>query len=334
MKNYLCLLLLVYSIFFNAQVAVGVSVTDHKGKIENKNLEQFLDSETIFVFPPVYDKSVYEKILKDVWTITPYKVFINGEVDFRDYMSDKYSFAVVDGKIVEKNISTSVYTYFSFFTFDMKEKTKEIEKVLGKSKKKNDYDLFEKHRQYVGGFYLFQKGELVQSSYANSIKETSRLAQSEDIFFNFKPGLLKNYLQAVQEGINDKAASSVYDVFNTPDLKKLQTATLYIPNYIGVKFNPNLRKLEDKERSEEDKEELFSKYGFKYEFIDDNALSDKILNNEDIYYFRYVRMNNGKFLNIVEAKTGKIIYSESIFGMSYNLKPDYIKDMSNAIKKL
>lgn len=248
-------------------------------------------------------------------------------------MSDKYSFAMVDGKIVEKNISTSIYTYFSFFTFDMKEKTKEIEKVLSKSKKNNDYDLFEKYRQYVGGFYLFQKGELVQSSYSNSIKETSKLVQSEDIFFNFKPGLLKNYFQAVQDGINDKAASSVYDVFNTPDLKKLQTATLYVPNYIGIKFNPGLRKLEDKERSEEDKEELFSKYGFKYEFIDDNELSNKILNNEDIYYFRYVRMNNGKFLNIVEAKTGKIIYSESIFGMSYNLKPDYIKDMSNAIKK-
>ena len=333
MKNFLCLLFLVCSIFFNAQVAIGSSVTDHKGKVETKNFTQFLNSETIFVFPPVYDKSVYEKILKDTWTITPYKVFLYGEADLTDFMSDKYSFATVDGKIVEKNISTSIYTYFSFFTFDMKEKTKEIEKFLSKSKKKEDYDLFEKHRQYVGGFYLFQKGELVQSSYANSIKETSKLAQSEDIFFNFKPGFLKNYFQSVQKGISDKAASSVYDVFKTPELKKLQTATLYVPNYIGIKFNPNLYKLEDKERSEEDKADLFSKYEFKYEYIDDNALSEKILNNEDIYYFRYVRMNNGKFLNIVEAKTGKIIYSESIFGMSYNLKPDYIKDIKTAIKK-
>lgn len=74
-------------------------------------------------------------------------------------------------------------------------------------------------------------------------------------------------------------------------------------------------------------------YNYKYEVISDEELNNKILNNEELYYLRYVRMNAERFLQVVNSKTGEIIYRNYITGMSYNIKSKDIKELNDKIKK-
>ena len=62
-------------------------------------------------------------------------------------------------------------------------------------------------------------------------------------------------------------------------------------------------------------------------------MNNKILNNEELYYLRYVRMNAERFLQVVNSKTGEIIYRNYITGMSYNIKSKDIKELNDKIKK-
>lgn len=328
----LCLLNIFFSL--NAQVFFG-SIDISNLRTKKEYYEKFIASETIFIIPSYYDKPLFEKIVKESWSLTPYKIVKIEEFDYNKYINEKYSFAIIDGTVKSSSRgATYFYTHYSFLTFDIKEKQKELEKLNKKPKDKQEkYDIFENHRKYIAGFYLYQKGTFIQDVYNKSISEISALAQTKDVFYNFTPGLIKNYFQTIQEGIKLKEDKSIYDDFTSSDLKKLKSKILYIPNYVGYKYNAGLNKLTDTERTDEEKKELFSEYKFNYEFIDDKLLSDKILKNEDIYYLRYVRMNSVKFLNIVEAKTGKIIYSQYKLGFNYNLTSDIIKDISKAIDK-
>ena len=72
---------------------------------------------------------------------------------------------------------------------------------------------------------------------------------------------------------------------------------------------------------------------FSKSIISDEELNNKILNNEELYYLRYVRMNAERFLQVVNSKTGEIIYRNYITGMSYNIKSKDIKELNDKIKK-
>tara|TARA_R100000501_G_C2563091_1_gene72949 strand:- start:233 stop:448 length:216 start_codon:yes stop_codon:yes gene_type:complete len=61
---------------------------------------------------------------------------------------------------------------------------------------------------------------------------------------------------------------------------------------------------QDSEEDEENIEDVFKKYDYQYEIIDDTELSKKIMNNENLYYIRYVRMNTERFLQVVNSKNG------------------------------
>lgn len=116
-----------------------------------------------------------------------------------------------------------------------------------------------------------------------------------------------------------------------PELKKLTNNKLYIPSYMTIKYNGWTGK--DSEGDDENIQKIFKKYDYKYEVISDEELNRKILNNEELYYLRYVRMNAERFLQVVNSKTGEIIYRNYITGLSYKIKSKHIKELNSKIKK-
>jgi hypothetical protein len=111
------------------------------------------------------------------------------------------------------------------------------------------------------------------------------------------------------------------------EVKKLATQTLYIPDYFKLECQPlNSDKINGPVK-------LLSNYKYKYEFIELGNLDGKIQSGEEFYYLRYVRMNSEKFLQIVNSKTGNVVYREYISGMSLGLDNGDIKNINKAIEK-
>ena len=85
----------------------------------------------------------------------------------------------------------------------------------------------------------------------------------------------------------------------------------------------------------EDKEveKLFSKYDYDYEFISTEDLDKAIEENKEFYYLRYARANAERFVQVVNSKTGEVIFREYITGLGYNLKAKNLGYLSDVIAK-
>jgi len=103
---------------------------------------------------------------------------------------------------------------------------------------------------------------------------------------NWNVGILKNYLQTIINEMNGVDSKLVKNV-NLDELEKLQTQTLYIPDYIFIKFN----KWNGNENKYFDESDLMKGYKFPYKIISQDELNDKILDEQNpIYYLIYVKI--------------------------------------------
>jgi hypothetical protein len=168
----------------------------------------------------------------------------------------------------------------------------------------------------------------------NASKKTNKIFNAlytGDVFFNYKLGFLKNYFQKINDLIKNEEVYWMYEDDYLPELKKLSNHKLYIPSYMTIKYNGWKR--QDSEKNDKNVEDIFKKYDYQYEIISDEDLNNKILNNQELYYLRYVRMNAERFLQVVNSKTGEIIYRNYITGLSYKIKSKHIKDLNKKIIK-
>ncbi|UPT70283.1 MAG: hypothetical protein M0D53_14445 [Flavobacterium sp. JAD_PAG50586_2] len=146
---------------------------------------------------------------------------------------------------------------------------------------------------------------------------------------NWSVGILKNYIQTILM-IMDGKAFKLKDYRDKPELDKLKTETLYIPDYTFINF--------DKWTGDETKRfevtDLMKDYEFQYKVVTSEELSQKILNEQNpIYYFLYVKNSTTKYISVINSQTGKIVYAYGDMEGNYNIKPSDLKDLSKAIKK-
>lgn len=74
MKSILLVIMFVLSVENSAQVAVTSSERGANEEFKKGQLENFKATTTVFVLPATYKKEEYEKVLKEVWTVTSFKV--------------------------------------------------------------------------------------------------------------------------------------------------------------------------------------------------------------------------------------------------------------------
>lgn len=155
---------------------------------------------------------------------------------------------------------------------------------------------------------------------------------NDKVFHNYTPGMLNNYLQKLNQLISDEEVYWMYEENDyTNEILELQSNLLYIPTYFKIKTDAFTAG--ENESAYDDVKSLYDTYVYDYEFIDIENLDDKILNGEKIYYFRYVRLNAEKFIEIVNSQTGEVIYRNYISGLSYNIKPKHLKELNKTISK-
>ena len=356
MKLKIVLAFFLISLVSNSQISVGARHVGGKKSFSKGVLDKLKATETIFILSNVYDKDTYENLLKDTWTITPYKLISFEDFKIEDYLNDAYSFVELGGHIKIKEPKygggaiTRLYTYIDFKMYDNTSIIEAKTKLSDKKWKKNKRKVFSSNTIKIARIYLFQKEDLITNaanfsvfdSYDNIrnevktspeyVEKVINMLYNKDVFFNYKKGYLKNYFQKLNTLIDDEQTYWMYEEDYTPELKQLQTKKLYIPSYLTVKYNGFT--IEDMPNTNAYIDELFNKYTFDYEVISDEELNDKIMQNEELYYLRYVRMNNERFIQIVNSKNGEIVYRNYLTGLSYNIKSKNIKQINDKIKKL
>lgn len=326
MKTIAILILLIISFDYTSQISFGYVHTGPARKFKSEFIQKIKGVKTYFVLSSLFSNDEYDFILKDSWKATEYKL-----LTFDDYLNDNfkkerkekgesYNVVLMSGYMKTTDNGTYLYIYINMLTFNY------IEEI---NRKKNSTSVYEINQ--VARIELFPKEEL--SALHLGIKEDnvkfSQLFYNEASMYNYSLGFLKNYFQKLSNLIENETLSYwLYENGGSlPELSKLTDHTLYVPDYIlkhtRLTQNESLIK-------------TFKNYPYKIEFIETEKLDEKIINEEEIYYFRYVQVGAQKFWQVVNSKNGEIIYrgyAGGISGLGTEIKSKHISELVSAIKK-
>ncbi|HLO53739.1 MAG TPA: hypothetical protein VK169_05585 [Saprospiraceae bacterium] len=316
MKRIIFLALVTILISFSSsfsQINVGSKeyVTLKPGKIEQSDLDALKASKTYFVYRPSDDVEELKKAISEVWKFTEITFIPYDDID--NIPAQNASIFALTGynKQVYSTVKTNnTKVYLSLWM--------EIKNKKGKTKKIT-FCRIEFHP-------IFKDLEHITS--LNTENEIGYL-YNQGTLNNWNTGFLKNYLKNVNDRLQDGTNRWLYkSESNHAELKNLAKETLYIPDYLLVKFN----KFDGDESEKLDKVELFEKYPFKYEILSAKELSEKIISEEKpFYYLVYVKSSTDVYFTIFNSKTGEIIYS-SYKSMSYNASSSDFKSITSGIK--
>lgn len=298
----------------------------------NKNeLEKFKQTETIFILSDLYSKEDYEIVLKNTWTITPYKIMAYKDINFDIYTNNKYSVAqlrYVVEKIYSGNSIVGKYpaTYIDIMTLEtdkIKSKTKNYsqEKI-----DKNIDDILEKNTKLIARILLYAKDDFSDKALGRTNETNTHMLYTEEVLYNYNPGFLKNYFQKINDILEKDEVCSMLIGVSLPEIQNLAKSKLYIPSYVTIK-----RSSKTKEDNKDDEQSVIKEYGYQYEIIEGSDIGNKIMNKEEFYYVRYVRQDASRYLQIVNSLTGEIIYNDYIYGFSTNLMAKNILNLNMAI---
>jgi len=311
---FLCVFVLTRS---DSQIAIGDKLLrTGEAPLEEEILSEFKSTTTVFVLRKGDDLNFFEEQLKKVWTITPLEV-IKFE-DIKKYLGKaEYSIFEIQGNSVSftnskgKDFSCS-YVYLNLY----------LNKV-GKDGELYQYSVAKMELHPEIGTVLQLGGK--ETTFSEDI-------YNEDRIYNWNEVTVLNFVKLVDDHFRKKKGLAFYEKYYTDkQLKRLKRKTLYVPEYVLRKFNP-VHRTEDEVHNAED---LFSGYSYKYKVVSNQELLELYLNSEKSFYYLYtVKSCNKVLINIINGKTGEVIYSDYPDLFSYNLKSKKLKQLIKRIDKI
>lgn len=342
---YLVIAFFVFAIT-NAQITISSDILGDLDKFKPETFKKFKSTTTIFVLSNVFQKEEYEKILKESWTVTPYKIVSINDFKYSDYLTDDYSFAHLRAFAFKQETTSYIYNIINFYLFDINEIKKKFDKV--KDDPKDLKKLLMRNKISIVAIHLFANSEFTNKVLTDVLgeytsedmyiptylycKDIVHDVYNKSIYQNYTLGMLQNYFQKVSSLISKEEFCDLRETDKTSEVKNLKKETLYIPDYNKIAFKPV--KVKEISKSDENLKELFEDYKYKYSFISDKDLDTKIANGDNFYYLRYVKVNNRKFFHIVNGKTGEVIYRDYEAGLgTYNIDGNDFKKLAKEIAK-
>ncbi|KZS41927.1 hypothetical protein AWE51_00340 [Aquimarina aggregata] len=335
MKNIIIAVLLACIGTSHAQINIGKSkspinlyVSKHKQGVFDK----VKSAKTLFVVPKVVDAEKFKALISEVWNFNE-TLFVDQDTfkeNLEKYISQGNSIIqLIDNGYTKQKTGgvmgpgTRTVGEYIVFKFMM---TSNYENIKKGKKGKLKYD-------YLNVAEIFFTPNI---RYRQDISSKMRIGSMDKInakygeepgFYNFNMGYIKNYFQELNRRLSNSENLVIEDGIKKEDkIKELKEKTLYAPKWILKKYNA-LAATWGKTRTAED---IFGKYNHKYEIIDNEELSNKIINGEDFYYLMHTQFNQKKIISIIHSLTGEIIYLKE--EGSYNLTDSDIKGFAKIIK--
>lgn len=339
MKTFIAFLFL--SVYSYGQTALGYDFRNNqiKNYDENGTLQQFKKSETIFIFSNFIDKTQMEELLKKAWTVTPFKVITESEFNINNYLEGNYSFAtyhtygITFSRQKEDLTSSNNAFYNDQFLFFLINKDK-YKNIREQRIKENNFDIISFPRIFVSSFLLSSNRFLPiknPKSVETTEKNKNKYYYFNDFMYDNKAGFLYNNIQNMNNHITKEIKVSF---FSEPEvsnqISKLKTDSLYIPFDLYCLYTfKNLR-----EKNKNNFEKFKDDYDFPYNVLSSEDISNKIVNGEEFYYLRFNLIETEKLVQVVNSKTGEVIYSRRFSGMGpYQIPDKAINDINREVKK-
>ncbi len=340
MKKILLLIaLMALSVNGYSQLSFSKSHIGPPAEFKKGARERFKASTTVFVVPMGYTKKEYEAMLGEIWTASAYKVVDQSEFDanLKEYLTDAFSFAWLQCDLIQENNLFYLKVYYDIFMLENEKMLKKIDKAQGNQGKV--MELIDDNKINFARI-PFQQSNASFEATKKALNPTVRLmfsspgrdkineAYAEMIrsggINNSEIGYLKNNFQRLNKVINDGKIYWMYLNQKTPELKELKKTTLFVPDYIKSEFKP----MSGKEEIRDDKEvkEMLAAYRGKSELVTQDQISQKIMNGEDFYYLKFTRVIASKFIEVINGKTGEVVYRSYVALAAYNIKD---KDFEN-----
>lgn len=311
MKKLLLAVALCFGLLAQAQLNVGnIEMVHFKaGQFEDGEIAALQSTKTLFVYRAVDEPylELLKNSLKGAWTITELEFISYAEFSKMKKL-DGYSVFSMGGILKTRRSSSGMETqndhyYMTLRAFDGKE-----EIVYAR------IELFLK-------FTSIEQMRILKGP-----KQNKYLYESAEIF-NWFPGMIKNSLQTINKYLLAEETRWMYANSNTPELQNLKEDTLFVVDYSLVKF----AKFTGDETERYAPEDIMGKYPYAYEFISNEALSERIMNGQKCYYLYFVKSSTEKYVNVINSETGEIIYS-AYKSASYNISSKDIKKIIKLLK--
>lgn len=304
------------------------------GQIELTNVEKIAKIKNGTTYVTMKDISTktakeYIEIFKKYWTFSKIE-FINHS-ERGEYFSETSSFLTFKALQVTKTTSSGMtYSnsniYLELWTLGDKYFT------ASKRKRNRSVRFFGKELKNENGIINVARIELYTDF--ETLERPSNVFDfdycGEGHIRNWGPGLVKNYVQALNSLLEKGKPHSLYNyIANKKKLKKLRKETLYIPDYLLIKF----AKFSGDESERHEKNKLLKNYKYKHSFLSIDQLNSKILKDEEpFYYLVYVKSSTDKYMTVIDSRTGEIIYTK-YKAVSYNASKKDFKILSQIISK-
>lgn len=318
MKKLLLACLLLNSSIGFAQIQIGsreIPSMNIAGKIGKSEMEEFKKSTTVFVlefkdFDHIED---FQKAITKVWTVTPFKIVKPDEVG--NYMQEGYSIFMYGSIIITKGASVvGSRIYDELWLPNVKKNGKIKKKFLARITLNPDADA------YMAG----------SNGYGVLDKKKNGLYYKGH-FFNWNAGFLMGYLKTVNDALAIGQERGIFtETTDKVAMQQLKKDTLYIPDYIYLRYNMFTHKYSMVDSK--DDEGIEKNYPYPFRVLPAEELSQMILDsNKPIKYLTYISSGTDKFLNVFDSKTGKMIYGNYV-SASYFFKSKDMKRIAKIIE--
>ncbi|RQO31102.1 hypothetical protein DBR32_10380 [Taibaiella sp. KBW10] len=306
-----------------AQIQIGSNESSpNPGKIDKEDFESFKKTTTFFVLQEkdYAQEEAYREAIAKVWTVTPFKIVKPEDINTANKKQTSFFFFGGFMTVRRGQSTTSYHTHLSYDLF-----------MLEKDKKGNpDKKLYAK---------------IMLHPDADTYSETMRYAHSRDKVFsqkiipyiygkselnNWSPVTLSGYLKVINDHLLQEETRSVFkETINKEALQVLKNDTLYIPDYVNIKFNMFTMGEKD---TEEDAAELQAAYKYPVRYVSLKELNRLAVQNPNgIKYLSYIKSSTDKHVSVFDSKTGAMLYTVYV-AVSYNFKHKDLRKLANYIK--
>lgn len=325
MKSRILFLLLLgisFSQSISAQLFVGAkeaATLNSTGSFSPQQIAQFQSTTTVFIlqYEDYVQQLQFEKAIKAVWTITPFIIAKPEEIE--KYLDGKYSIFSFSGyKTIARGRNGNnemIHYIYSLWLPTKGNKGKMKEQPYCKIFMNCDFDSY--------------KAVLGMQRQKEFSQKLLSYAYNEAVFYNWGPGFLQGYLKTINDLLLAGESRGPYSgIADKGALKALQNDTLYVPDYVNLKFNA----LSGGEKIDEDADDLPTDYRFPVKMVSAKQLNEMIINSDrPLKYLIYTRSNTDKYVSVYDAQKG-MIYNDYT-PLSYNFKNKDYKKLADKIKE-
>ncbi|TDG35397.1 hypothetical protein EZJ43_13950 [Pedobacter changchengzhani] len=314
--------LIVIAIYIFSYFSSKSQVTFYPKDAGEEKMATFKSTITLFSlqYKDYTELEKFNQAIASVWTITP--------------------FLIIKPDELSKYIDKPGYTYFAFSGFkETNGKTTVIRFFYAL-----DLPTFKKNGKKgsnvnFGNVLIYPDDKTLYQTVGNTFKFGGSKTKDVDmitflytdaILYNWSPGVLRAYLKQINDGLlTKKNRKNTFEMENKMKLASLLKDTLYVPEYVKLRFS--MFTMSEKVDEEKD-ESLAEAYKLPIKFVSTKELNELILKKgSNINYLVYTKSTTDKVVTIYNSASNELLY-QAYSAISYNFNAKDLRKIRNLIK--